>query len=92
MIELTTDYLLDADKYEWRLVRHRGTFIDSKDGLEKPRYEVLGHYATIGQATTASLNIMLREEVATKTITDLSRLADAAEDFRTIIKEKLEAY
>lgn len=92
MIELTTDYLLDADKYEWRLVRHRGTFIDSKDGLEKPRYEVLGHYATIGHATTASLNIMLREEVATKTITDLSRLADAAEDFRTIIKEKLEAY
>lgn len=92
MIELVGDYWIDADKYEWRILRYRGIFVDQKDGQVKPRYETLGHYANVSQAMTASLNIVLREAVAGETVTDLSRLAEAAEDFRTIIKEKLEAY
>ncbi|WP_294731055.1 hypothetical protein [uncultured Faecalibaculum sp.] len=90
MIELTSDYWLDADKYEWRILRYRGTFTDSRNGLEKPRYETMGHYAKISQAMTSCLDIMLKESVENEIVTDLTTLAAAAASFKDTIKEKLE--
>ncbi|WP_304762593.1 hypothetical protein [Faecalibaculum rodentium] len=92
MIELTTDYLLDADKYEWRLVRHRGTYVDAKDGRIKDKYEVLGHYATVTQAVTAGMNALLSETVSSGVITDLSRLTEVAEEYALIVKGKLRSF
>ncbi|WP_289966627.1 hypothetical protein [Faecalibaculum rodentium] len=90
MIEITNDYWLDADKYEWRILRYRGTFVDSRDGQEKPRYETMGHYAKISQAMTSCLDIMLKESVENEIVTDLTTLAAAAASFKDTIKEKLE--